>query len=1069
MRKATFFIFLLALLLPATMAVAQTGKISGRVTDAGNGEALPGVNVIIDGTTQGAVTDLEGYYSIINVRPGLYGVRASFVGYNTGLTENVRVNTNLTTEVNFLLQEEQVGLDEVVITAERPIVQRDVSANIATLTADEIENLPVAGVTEVINLQAGIDSGLSIRGGGRDEIAFLVDGMSTAGGRTTEPFMNVSFTSVDEVQVQTGGFNAEYGNLRSGLINLVTKEGSRTQYTVDAVMRYSAPSRKYFGPAPNDANSWLMRPYVDPDVAFVGTHSDESGWDRYTREFYPRWEGYNSFADRLAGDDDPTNDLSAQQLQELMLYRLRKDFTPETPDFEVDATIGGPVPGGQKLGNLRFLASYRQTQRAYVVSQQRDAYQGYTGQFKLTSDVGTGMKFVVNGLFAQELGMNTSNQAWISSFDRGESPDYPWDNRADLMALRSNGDHVFRNNNYTLSDIDRFHIGAEFTHAVNQNTFYEVRFQRQETEYFTRPGPARRADNIVATIAGVPVDDAPLSWDPQPGGQGDPYLGGNLLGGGGRGRDTSDVVRYMAQFDITSQVNRFMQVKAGLAYDYGDYNVNHGDQDSFHVHHANPKFKWNRQPHVGGAYAQTKLEFQGMVANLGVRLDYFHAGGEWVSYDAYDRAFTAKFGAANLEENLPTEPTDRQFSLSPRVGVSFPITVNSKLYFNYGHFRQILDPLQLFLVRSEFFTQTAAIGNPNHPMPKTVAYEVGYEHNLFDQFLVRLAGFYRDVSNQPRGINYRSIDNLVDYDVAFPYNYEDNRGFEITLTKNRGRWLRGFLNYTFLVRKEGNFAYNQQNENRVAQRIFEDNARNTLFRPQPEPFARANVEFITPSDFGPGSASSFRPLADWRISFLGEWRSGDIFTYAGAGGAEIPGVRDNMKWRDYWNLDLRLAKNIQLGSGRAQIFADINNVLNIKRLQRQGAWALSFNFERYMESLHLERDRFSELGDDELPDYLILGSDRPGDFRDDGVEYVPIEPFPSLDRVTNANTRALYYIRDESGGGTYYQYNGTDFVVADQSKVDQVLDDKAYIYNPVVDSFRFLNPRNVFFGVRFTF
>ncbi|MFK7845803.1 MAG: carboxypeptidase-like regulatory domain-containing protein [Rhodothermales bacterium] len=1067
MRKATTYVFLLALLLPA-VAVAQTGKISGRVTDAGNGEALPGVNVIIDGSTQGGVTDLDGYYNIINVRPGEYSVRASFVGYNTRLTEGVRVNTNLTSTVNFLMQEDQVGLEEVVVTAERPIVQRDISANIATLTADEIENLPVSGVSEVINLQAGIDSGLSIRGGGRDEIAFLVDGMSTAGGRTTEPFMNVSFTSVDEVQIQTGGFNAEYGNLRSGLINLVTKEGSRTQYTVDAVMRYSPPTKKYFGPQPGNEESYFMRPFVDPDVAFVGTHTEDSGWDQYTREFYPQWEGYNAFADRLAGDDDPANDLSPQELQQLMMWRLRQDFEPDTPDFEVDATIGGPVPGGQKLGNLRFLASYRQTQRAYVVPQQRKGYEGYTGQFKLTSDVGTGMKFVLNGMFAQELGMNTSNQAWTSSFDRGESPDYPWDNRSDLMALISNGDHVFKNNNYTLSDIDRFHIGAEFTHAVNQNTFYEVRFQRQETEYFTRPGPARVQDNIISTIAGIPVDDAPLSWDPQPGGQGDIYLGGNLLGGGGRGRDTSDVVRYMAQFDITSQVNRFMQVKAGLSYDYGDYNVNHGDQDSFHVHHANPKFKWNRQPHVGGGYAQTKLEFQGMVANLGVRLDYFHAGGEWVSYDAYSRAFTAKFGAANLEENLPTEPTDRQFFVSPRVGVSFPITVNSKLYFNYGHFRQILDPLSLFLVRSEFFTQTAALGNPNHPMPRTVAYEVGYEHNLFDQFLVRVAGFYRDVSNQPRNVNYLSIDNLVDYDVAFPYNYEDNRGFEITLSKNRGRWVRGFLNYTFLVRKEGNFAYNQQKENRVEQRIFEENARNTLFRPQPEPFARANVEFLTPQDFGPQSGN-FRPLADWRLSFLTQWRSGDTFTYAGAGGAEIPGIRDNMKWKDYWNLDMRISKNFQVGSGRAQIFADINNVLNIKRLQRFGALAGSFNFERYMESLHLERDAFSELGDEELPSYLIPGSDQPGDFRDSGVEYVPIEPFPSLDRVVNANERALYYIRDEAGGGTYYQYNGSDFVEADEAKVSQVMDDKAYIYNPIVDSFRFLNPRNVYFGVRFTF
>lgn len=1067
MRKATT-LFVLSLLLPLSFAYAQSGKIAGRVTDGSTGEALPGVNVIIDGTTQGAVTDFDGYYTIINVRPGAYNLRVSFVGYITQITEEIRVNTNLTTEMNFLMEEQRVGLDEVVVAAERPIVQRDISANIATLTADDIENLPVAGVSEVINLQAGIEPGLSIRGGGRDEISFLVDGMSTAGGRTTEPFMNISFTAVDEVQVQTGGFNAEYGNLRSGLINVVTKEGSRDRYTVDAVLRYSAPTQKHFGDLANNPNSFFMRPYTDPDVAFVGTHSDESGWDQYTREFYPQWNGFNEFADRLAGDDDPTNDLSAQQLQEIMMWRMRKDFDIQSPDFEVDATIGGPVPGGKKLGNLRFLASYRQTNRAYIVPLQRDEYQGYTGQFKVTTDLAPGMKLVFNGMFAQELGMNTNNNAWTSSFDRGEAPNYPWDNRADLMALRVNGNGIFRDNSWALSDVDRMNLGAELTHAINASTFYEVRFQRQETEYFTRPGPRRQADTIVNTVGGLQVDAAPLPWDPQPGGQGDPYLGGFLFGGGTLARDTSDVTRYMAQFDVTSQVNRFMQVKAGLSYDFADYNVNHGVQDSFHVHHANPKYKWNRQPHLGGAYGQTKLEFRGMVANLGVRLDYFHAGGEWHSYEPYDRAFTAKGGADNLESNLEQVPTERLFTLSPRLGVSFPITVNSKLYFNYGHFRQMLDPQRLFLVRSEFFSQTAEVGNPNHPMPKTVAYELGYEQNVFDQFLVRLAGFYRDVSNQPRNVNFVSIDNLVDYDVAFPYNYEDNRGFEVTISKNRGRWLRGFLNYTFLVRKEGNFAYGQQLENRVAQRIFEDNARNTLSRPQPEPFARANVEFLTPIDFGPGSAD-FRPLADWRVSFLGEWRSGDIFTYAGTSGADIPGIRDNMQWRDYWNLDMRIAKNINTKFGRAQIFADITNVLNIQRLQRHGAWALNFNFERYMESLHHPRSAFEGIEDSDLPSYLIIGDDRPGDFRRSGVEYVPIETFPSLDRVTNANQRALYFISDGAGQGTYYQWNGSDFVTADQGKVDQVLDDKAYIYDPVVSSFKFLNPRNVFFGIRLTF
>jgi len=110
MRRARLLITL-ALLIPATAALAQTGKIAGVVTDA-SGDPLPGVNVSLDGTMQGSVSDVDGFYAILNVRPGSYTVRATFIGFTTELRENVRVNVNLTTEIDFALREETVGLDD---------------------------------------------------------------------------------------------------------------------------------------------------------------------------------------------------------------------------------------------------------------------------------------------------------------------------------------------------------------------------------------------------------------------------------------------------------------------------------------------------------------------------------------------------------------------------------------------------------------------------------------------------------------------------------------------------------------------------------------------------------------------------------------------------------------------------------------------------------------------------------------------------------------------------------------------------------------------------------------------
>ena len=162
-----------------------------------------------------------------------------------------------------------------------------------------------------------------------------------------------------------------------------------------------------------------------------------------------------------------------------------------------------------------------------------------------------------------------------------------------------------------------------------------------------------------------------------------------------------------------------------------------------------------RSPVQGAAYVQGKLEFQGMIANLGVRLDYFDANSNWwVVENPYDPAFRGD--EANLNEQLPVIQPDAQLNLSPRLGISFPITENSKLYFNYGHFRQMLSPFDLFGIQSTPQGGIDEFGSPDHPMPKTVAYELGFDQNLFDQLLLRVSGFYRDVREQPREVTFHS-------------------------------------------------------------------------------------------------------------------------------------------------------------------------------------------------------------------------------------------------------------------------------------------------------------------------
>ncbi|MBN1540678.1 carboxypeptidase-like regulatory domain-containing protein, partial [candidate division KSB1 bacterium] len=121
---------LLALLLVAALApcmfAATTGKIAGQVTDAQTGEVLPGVNVLIEGTTMGAATNLEGRYNILNVPPGSYSLRASMIGYSTYTVQNVRVDIELTTRVDMKLTTEVISGQEVTVVATRPVVVQDI-------------------------------------------------------------------------------------------------------------------------------------------------------------------------------------------------------------------------------------------------------------------------------------------------------------------------------------------------------------------------------------------------------------------------------------------------------------------------------------------------------------------------------------------------------------------------------------------------------------------------------------------------------------------------------------------------------------------------------------------------------------------------------------------------------------------------------------------------------------------------------------------------------------------------------------------------------------------------------
>jgi outer membrane receptor for ferrienterochelin and colicin len=220
---------LLLLALQISLFAGTTGKLSGKVTDAQSGESLIGANVLINGTNLGAATNADGNFIILNIPPGSYTVKVSYLGYETTLFEGVKIVVDQTTNLPAQLKPKSIQVGEVVVTAKTPLIQKDLTSSISVLTREEIEALPVSSFTELLSLQAGVvgsGSNLHIRGGRSNEVAYLVDGMYVQdpllGGLATQ----INNDAIQEMSLLSGTFNAEYGNALSGVVNIVTRDGS---------------------------------------------------------------------------------------------------------------------------------------------------------------------------------------------------------------------------------------------------------------------------------------------------------------------------------------------------------------------------------------------------------------------------------------------------------------------------------------------------------------------------------------------------------------------------------------------------------------------------------------------------------------------------------------------------------------------------------------------------------------------------------------------------------------------------------------------------------------------------
>jgi outer membrane receptor protein involved in Fe transport len=1100
-KKIIFFGLIIIYCFNFVLQASTTGKISGMVVDKATGEPLPGANVIVLGTTLGTAVDMDGYYTILNLLPDLYDVEFNYIGYKKVTITDVRVQIDQTARVNVEMEVEAIEGETVTVIAERDLLRDDVATSVVAVTGEEVETLPVSSVDNVVGLQAGIKGGLEIRGTRSDQALVLMDGVTLRDPRNNNAVSSLPLSSIQEVSVERGGFNAEYGQVRSGIVKIVTREGGKHSYYGNIEFKYSPYQKKYFGISPYDRDSWWFRPYFDDAVCWQGTLTDiyqdrnnngifdegdrleedyngdgeytESPWDVYTQKHYEKFKGWNYIAAQynktFLDDTIPSNDylaITPEEAQRIFDYQTRRRPV-EQPDFNIDAGFGGPVPFiGKYLGDLRFFSAFRKNRSMLLVPLTRDDYVDYDWTLKLTSDISSSMKLTISSLFGKQFTMARN--------EVGDDPDgWLWRNRY----IRSNEDvasvigavytDFFGTGVFSPTDISHQNLGAKLIHTLSATSFYEVSLEYFKRDYLS--GSATRRDTTKFEI--VPdyyVDEAPYGFRPL---EEFAIAGENFKMGGGscRWRDTTKVSSITFKADLTSQVNHSNLVKMGVEFVYNDLDFNYGRlgyNDPLEKNYIE-RVQFKTEPLRAALYLQDKLETKGFIMNIGLRLDYSNSNTDWWDVNWWDRDFMNKYSE---DAEYPKKESKAQWQLSPRLSIAHPISRNTKLFFNYGHFKQMPTYESLFRLGRDQNQVMRIFGDPNLTLAKTISYELGVDYTLYNDYLIQMAGFYKDILNNQLNVLYDNRRTNVYYYQTTSNEYQDIRGFELTLRKSQGRWWTFFANYTYQAIRYGHFGKVKITTDRNVQRNEydkDDRNRANEGRPVPAPFARANISFFTPDDYGP-SWMGIYPVGGLLLNLLGSWEAGRWVP----GDPDKSFIQNNVQETDHWNTQLRFSKTFQMNKFRIQAFIDINNLINYKRMSFQDMVSAE-DRTSYYHSLHLpESDDYGN----------IPGDDRVGTYNRSNY-YQPMEPLGRIDFNNEeiiGDAGVIYYDKPtkryveyiENPEGTVNDdgsENPGDWVDIEKGRLNKILEDKAYINMPSQTSFTFLNPRQIFYGIRISF
>ena len=837
MKKLLLFLFAGFYLFNGVTAGGTTGKLTGVVIDASSGEPLPFVNISIEGTNIGGASDIEGAYVILNIPPGRYSIKAQYIGYKSQIIENVSISIDMTTRLNIELSESSVELGEVVVQAVMGGLQKDITSSQALVSSEDIRNLPVAEIDDILQIQAGVtkDAGgnLHIRGGRTNEISYQLNGISITDAYDNSRGIEIDNSSIQELQVISGTFNAEFGNALSGVINTVTKEGGS---------RYNGNIEVYSGD------------YISNRTA---------------------------------------------------LFSNIENFDP-VANHNIQGSLSGPIP--LTNNSLRFFGNLRYTyDDGYLYGQRQFTTAGTPGD----------MEFVAMNYSKRLIGI--TNLSWFAS------PRFKFN----LEGLFSDEEFKDYNHDFKLNpdgDVKKFTNSISTTFTLT-HTFSSTSFYTLKGSYFKRVFDEYLYEN--------PLDSRYLHPDSL-----NRVLYAFYDAGTNNHFFNRQTETFAAKLDYSSQLHENHLIKLGGEFkshklQFDDFYLEPKSENGKQIEPFEPSVpgefspnrdKYENNPIDATAYIQDKIEFENVIINLGLRLDYFDSRGN-VLVDPADPNIYAplrsELESLSIAQREPFfyKKAKPKWQVSPRFGIAYPVSTTGVIHFSYGHFLQI-PPYQFLFNGGEYKVPNTGsaygpYGNPDIEPQKTIMYEIGLRQEFFDQYLIDVTLFYRDIRDWITAGPIISTINNVSYSIYTNKDYSNVKGITLNLKKNLSGYFAVDINYTYQVAEGSNST------------------------PEDEFFAQlGNNEptlFLLPLDWDQRhllNASLFIGEADWGISFLARYGTGLPYTPSvtqfTADRGLTSGFQRNVSRRpDQFNLDLRLHKSFELiGDTRLTAFLRVFNLLD---------------------------------------------------------------------------------------------------------------------------------------------